>query len=832
MLQQNDLHPIDPVSLNVADVKSLILLLRSPDPTLCSNVLIALTKQAESGTKIRNTLINLGVIPSLLDLIKSVPKESPIRKNAVACIAATSELSEIPIELRAKELIDTLISLLNATDLVEVQEEAAFAVANISKDYSNKVEVRKAGGVKALTSLLASEDPDVKKNSSYALSILSEDFTNRAEIRQHNGLEALINLCGSEYPEIQENCLMALIHCAEDNENRMEIRRLNGLKKLLDILSPPFGPLPHQLALLCIAHCLEDGVINNSLSDYNGIAIISNCVTSDDAKIKQNASFALSVAAKCERNALHIRESAALSWLMNCLSHSDPSVIAKAALAITSIAKWETNHNDIAKLNIIDILVQRLADEDLEIKKNCVAAISSCCANAKLRQKLRSINGIEKIVNLLGSTDDNTCANAAECICNLSVDVLTRGDTIRFGAVKYLIPAISKPNYRVQNVASMALANLAHDVDARRAIKESNGVEHLVNLLSSKDAVVRRNAAWALSNTSAMSSIATEACRLGAIDKLVALSKVKPKHCKFAADALDRLLNYHPSAKYHVTNALSSGNRIDDGFYDIGALNTSLGNVPPFPTLSDLKAVPVNAKREIILVDSTNDENLCKLIESAISIKKLNTKILSNHDDIGLVRLLVELASLVTTGMGGPVKKERYRDLGYNLQISELKMALKSNVIPIGMIKAGTFYHRALLFKVLVDKIAGIRVESSVGGDDSNSAGDPTVRQADQTPISSNTPTLSTSPTDPSIIIVESLSGNENRVVEAGNYEDELSCSLSRGDYNRAWNVVLVKGEAVGVPGKESVPVIVDLMYEPGRLLVWNSVEANAYIRN
>ena len=50
--------------------------------------------------------------------------------------------------------------------------------------------------------------------------------------------------------------------------------------------------------------------------------------------------------------------------------------------------------------------------------------------------------------------------------------------------------------------------------------------------------------------------------------------------------------------------------------------------------------------------------------------------------------------------MGGPIGRDEIIKLGYELAINETKYELKSNIIPIGKITLGTFYHRALLFKV------------------------------------------------------------------------------------------------------------------------------------
>lgn len=63
------------------------------------------------------------------------------------------------------------------------------------------------------------------------------------------------------------------------------------------------------------------------------------------------------------------------------------------------------------------------------------------------------------------------------------------------------------------------------------------------------------------------------------------------------------------------------------------------------------------------------------------------------------------LAKYVAEKMGGKIPKDKLYDFSWELHVSELKFQLKSNVVPIGLIKKGIFYHRALLFKALADKI-------------------------------------------------------------------------------------------------------------------------------
>lgn len=54
----------------------------------------------------------------------------------------------------------------------------------------------------------------------------------------------------------------------------------------------------------------------------------------------------------------------------------------------------------------------------------------------------------------------------------------------------------------------------------------------------------------------------------------------------------------------------------------------------------------------------------------------------------------------VADKMGGCIEKGQLPNFSWELPLSQVKFELKSNVVPIGKIKAGIHIHRALLFKV------------------------------------------------------------------------------------------------------------------------------------
>jgi len=124
------------------------------------------------------------------------------------------------------------------------------------------------------------------------------------------------------------------------------------------------------------------------------------------------------------------------------------------------------------------------------------------------------------------------------------------------------------------------------------------------------------------------------------------------------------------------------------------------------------------------------------------------------------------VANVVCEAMGGQIQPEKLGDFAYKFSIIEKKMNLNSNIIPIGEITAGIFYHRALLFKVLMDFL-------------------------NMTPV--------------------------------------IRCTLYRSGYNRAWNTLELLDDEFVENRREDGEMLVDLMFNPGELLKIGTVEASNY---
>ena len=58
---------------------------------------------------------------------------------------------------------------------------------------------------------------------------------------------------------------------------------------------------------------------------------------------------------------------------------------------------------------------------------------------------------------------------------------------------------------------------------------------------------------------------------------------------------------------------------------------------------------------------------------------------------------------LVAEKMGGAIERGKVANFSWELPLNQVRYELKSNVIPLGRVKAGIHIHRALLFKVRLE---------------------------------------------------------------------------------------------------------------------------------
>ncbi|XP_019387644.1 PREDICTED: armadillo repeat-containing protein 3 isoform X3 [Crocodylus porosus] len=722
----------DTLSIESKKAATVVLMLNSPEEEVLAKACDAIYKFASKGDENKVTLLNLGAVEPLFKLISH---EDPIvRKNATMAFGIMASNSDVKKLLRELDVTNSLIARLVPEEDVIIHEFASLCLARMAVEYTSKVQIFEQGGLEPLIRLLSSPDPDVKKNSVECIYRLVQDFQSRAAVRELNVIPPLLELLKSEYPVIQLLALKTLGVISNDKETRIILRENQGLEHLFKILeTKEFNDL-HVEALAVVANCLEDVDTMQLIQQTGGLKkLLSFAETSTIPDIQKNAAKAISKAAYDSENRKILHEQEVEKCLINLLGTDNDGVKTAVSQAISAMCE-NLASKDAFGIQGIPQLVQLLSSDNEEVKEAAAMALANLTtANPGNASSVAEAEGIEPLINVLSAKRDGAVANAAIVLTNMATQEPLRLSIQSHGIMNAIGEPLQSTNSQVQSKAVLTVAAFGCDADARTELRNAGGLEPLVKLLHSRNEEVRRNACWAAVVCASDELTAVELCRLGALDILEEINLSMGRRNHFSERALDKLLDNNLSQKYSQMGYLSFSNIITDSFYDYGQVKPGVKLL----SLEELSTQELNDRRAVILVNIKPPEvkgkgkkeeekpkeeeefQIAPKIQEEVTLEKLpwlppfDFILLDYIKDASKTILplattkeqVVALAQFVAGNMGGPIEKDKLHDFSWELHISEIKFEQKCNVIPIGKIKKGTFYHRALLFKVIADRI-------------------------------------------------------------------------------------------------------------------------------
>ncbi|XP_016817858.1 armadillo repeat-containing protein 3 isoform X4 [Pan troglodytes] len=787
----------DPLIIESKKAATVVLMLNSPEEEILAKACEAIYKFALKGEENKTTLLELGAVEPLTKLLTH--EDKIVRRNATMIFGILASNNDVKKLLRELDVMNSVIAQLAPEEEVVIHEFASLCLANMSAEYTSKVQIFEHGGLEPLIRLLSSPDPDVKKNS----------------------MECIYNLV-QELNDLHIEALAVIANCLEDMDTVVQIQQTGGLKKLLSFAE------------------------NSTIPD-----------------IQKNAAKAITKAAYDPENRKLFHEQEVEKCLVALLGSENDGTKIAASQAISAMCENSGSKDFFNNQGIPQLIQLLKSDNEEVWEAAALALAHLTTCNPANANAAAEADGIDPLINVLSSKRDGAIANAATVLTNMAMQEPLRLNIQNHDIMHAIISPLRSANTVVQSKAALAVTATACDVEARTELRNSGGLEPLVELLRSKNDEVRKHASWAVMVCAGDELTANELCRLGALDILEEVNVSGTRKNKFSEAAYNKLLNNNLSLKYSQTGYLSSSNIINDGFYDYGRINPGTKLLPLkelcLQEPSDLRAVLlINSKSYVSPPSSMEDKSdvgYGRSISSSSSLRrssKEKNKKNSYHFSAGfgspiedksepasgrntvlsksatkekgwrkskgkkeeekvkeeeevmvvpkfvgegssekewcppsdpdfsmyvyevtksilpitnIKEQIEDLAKYVAEKMGGKIPKEKLPDFSWELHISELKFQLKSNVIPIGHVKKGIFYHRALLFKALADRIG-------------------------------------------------------------------IGCSLVRGEYGRAWNEVMLqndsrKGVIGGLPAPEMY--VIDLMFHPGGLMKLRSREADLY---
>uniref|UniRef100_A0A670Y7A1 Armadillo repeat containing 3 n=1 Tax=Pseudonaja textilis TaxID=8673 RepID=A0A670Y7A1_PSETE len=723
---------MEPSLIESKKAATVVLMLSSPEEEVLYKACEALYKFALKGEENKLTLLELG---ALEPLFKLVTHEDPtVRRNATMVIGIMASHIDVKKSLRQLDVTSAFIARLAPEEDVVIHEFASLCLVHMSVDYNSKVQIFEQGGLEPLIRLLGSPDPDVKKNCVECIYNLVQDFQSRAAIRELNVIPPLLELLKSDYPVIQLLALKTLCVITIDRETRVMLRENQGLDHLFKTLeTKEFNDL-HVEALGVVANCLEDVDTMQLIQETGGLRkLLAFTEVSTLTEFQKNAAKAIAKAAADPENRKILNEQEVEKCLITLLGTDNEGTKIAASQAISAMCENLKIFTNLQCFHRIPQLVQLLSSENEELKEAAATAlVNLTTAHPANASAVAEAEAIEPLISVLSCKRDGAVASAASVLTNLAMQEPLRLTIQSHGFMTAIVDPLNSTNSTVQSRAALAVAAMGCDAEARTELRNSGGLEPLVKLLHSKNDEVRRNACWAVMVCASDELTAAEMTRLGALDILDEINLSIGRKNNFSEAALEKILDHNLPQKYSQMGFLASTNIILDGFYDYGQVKPG----EKLLSLEELCAQELNDHRAIILINAKLSElkgkgkkeeekpkdeevepSVPKVVETpgkAVWIPPFDPILYDYITEVSRTILplptskeqVVALAQFVADRLGGPIERNNLHEFSWELHISEIEYELKCNVIPIGKIGKGTFYHRALLFKVLADRIA------------------------------------------------------------------------------------------------------------------------------
>ncbi|NXM17171.1 ARMC3 protein, partial [Ploceus nigricollis] len=721
--------------LGLGALEHLYKLLSHEDPLVRRNAIMVFGIMA-SNNDVRKLLRELDVTNSLISQL--APEEDVvIHEFATLCLAYMAVEYTTKVKIFEQGGLEPLIRLLGSPD-PDVKKNSLECICLLVQDFQNRAAVRELNVIPPLLGLLESEYPVIQSLALQTLEVISKDRETRILLGENKGLDCLLNILeNNELSDLHIETLAVLGNCLEDVHTLQQIQLTGGLKKILSFLEVSTVPDIQKNAAKAITKAAYDSEIRKilhweevekfllSLLETNndevkvaasqaisamcenidskcvlglqGIPQLVRLLSSDNEEVKEAVVTALTnLTTASPRNASVVAEAEGIAPLMNTLNAQRDRAISNAIAVLTNLSLQESSRVSIRRHGIMSALVGPLRSTNSQVQSKAAFAVAAFGCDADARTELRNVGGLGPLIELLHSKNEEVRRNACWAVMVCGSDELTAVELCRLGALD-ILEEINLSTKRKNKFSEAALEklldnNLSQKYSRMGYLSSSNiitngfydcgqikpggkflSLEELSKQeLTERRAIIFINAkpqeTEKMSPTFHLSLVNLSKCPVG---KRMYLNLNFRDY-----SILDKCIIFF---FFYVRKG--KGKKEEEKPKEV---------IQVTPTVQEeinLKSSHWLPPPDFILMDYINDA-------SKTILPLTNTR-----------EQVVALALFVADKMGGSVEREQLHNFCWELDMSEIEFELKSNIVPIGKIKRGTFYHRALLFKVIADRI-------------------------------------------------------------------------------------------------------------------------------
>nr|XP_009671942.1 PREDICTED: armadillo repeat-containing protein 3 isoform X2 [Struthio camelus australis] len=737
--------------LGLGAVEPLRKLISHEDPIVRRNAVMVFGIMA-SNHDVRKLLRELDVTNSLISRL--APEEDVvIHEFATLCLAHMAAEYTSKVQIFEQGGLEPLIRLLGSPD-PDVKKNSVECIYLLVQDFQSRAAVRELNVIPPLLELLKSEYPVIQLLALKTLGIISNDRETRKILTEHQGLDYLLKILETkEFSDLHVEALAVVGNCLEDVDIMQSIQQTGGLSRLLSFIGVSTVPDVQRNAAKAIAKAAYDSenrkilneqevekcLINLLGNDNDGVkaaasqAISAMCenlaskrafgpqgipqlvqlLSSDSEEVKEAAVIALAnLTAASPSNASAIAEAEGIEPLINTLSAQRDGAIANAATVLTNMAMQEPFRLKILSHGIMSALVGPLRSTNSQVQSKAAFTVAAFGCDADARTELRNASGLGPLVKLLHSKNEEVRRNACWAVTVCASDELTAVELCRLGALEILeeinLSTGHKNNFSEGALEKLLDNNLSQKYSQMGYLSSSNiitngfydcgqvqpGVKFLsLEELSTQELTDRRAIIFINAKPQDIVPVVEEKPQDASYEQTNSSSSTLRRGSREKAS----LMASPVEEKQELSGRRSSLNK---GSAREKVSRKGKGKKEEEKMKEDDVQITSEVQEEVNLENSHGllppDLVLLDYINDA---SKTILPLTTTREQV------VALAQFVADKMGGPIERDRLHDFSWELHISEIEFELKCNAVPIGKVKKGTFCHRALLFKVIADRI-------------------------------------------------------------------------------------------------------------------------------
>ncbi|XP_020509800.1 armadillo repeat-containing protein 3 isoform X2 [Labrus bergylta] len=798
----------EPVLVEGRTPETVVLLLNSTEEDILVKACEAIHTFAEKGDENKVSLLGLGALEPLCKLISHNNKL--IRRNALMVLGIMATNGDVQDVLKKMDTIPSIVDKLSPEEDVVVHEFATLCLASLSVDFICKVQISDNKGLPPLIQLLSSPDPDVKKNSLEIIFNLVQDYQSRLSVHELGGIPPLLELLMSDFPVIQHLVLKILHNVTTDEESRMTFREQQGFEKLMAILSNmEFNDL-HAEALQVVSNCLSDSETLHLIQEDGGLTrLMEFILTPDTPDIQSNAVICITRVAQNSENRKLLHKQNIEKVLVELLSVPDVNVTTPTCQAVSTMSNHPASKDSFRDLDGIPAVVQLLNNESLILREAATSALVSLTDSNQLNAfAVYEAGGHEVLVQQLCGSCPRTVANSAATLGNMAGQEVIRCSILSHGAIQALVEPLKSTNTQVLVSTAHCLAELTCDTESRAQLQSAGGLQPLINLLHSYHKEVLHNACMVINVCASDKSTAVEMCKLGALEMLQDINQSVNRRSSFSELAMNSLLNSNLSVKYSLTGHLAFTDNISNDFYDAGKACAGQRIL----TLEELSKQPVNQYRPVIVVNTTKAEETANVPEESQSNPSETDTTKADRRTPMRKKKKEDDRQKEEAEAESPAEKPLKMMDDISLQL--LAKQAKESILPLNDERE---QYSALARLVSTAMGGAVEMER--------------LHEFAWVLHISKLKYMFQSNVVPIGFIRKGIYCHRALLFKCLADCIGLSCTLVRGEYNRAWNEVLLFDGTPSSNGRSPQPCryIVDLMHQPGNLLKANSPAAEQY---